>query len=184
MNYTIFILSLVGLCASSLVTFITAYRKRPLPLLVFVPLIALCGSSLYTSYHAILGYPVQMEWNQLPDKITVVYFRITGETISIWVLDGSTTRLVQLPFSKETQEAMEGERPVMGRGIPVTFKKVQGGARADGKKGGDGDDEDGDDSDGDPNGKRGKHGKRGRGGWHYKVDSYGDPIRGSMPPKR
>jgi hypothetical protein len=176
MNYTIFILSLIGLCISSLVTFITAYRKRPLPLLIFVPLIALCGSSLYTSYHAILGYPVQMEWNQLPNKITVVYFRVTGETLSLWLLDGDTTRLVHLPFSKSTQETMEAQRSVMGRGTPVTFKKTRNGTGADGKA-------DEDDDEGDPNNKKGKHGKRGGKGWRYKVDSYGDPIRGSLPPK-
>jgi len=119
-----------------------------------------------------------MEWNQLPDKITVVYFRVTGETISIWVIDGSTTRLIQLPFSRNTQEAMESQRPVMGRGIPVTFKKVRDGAKVDGEEG-DGDEE-GNDG---PDGKKGKRGKKGRRGWHYKVDSYGDPIRGSLPPK-
>lgn len=184
MSYSIFILSLIGLCIAAIAAFIGAFRAKSRLLVIFVPLIGLCGSLIYFSYVSVLGFPVKMEWEQLPDKITVIYFRVDGtESITLWLFEGGTTRLIELPYIEPAENSLEGERGMMGTGVPVTFERGsgQGGAHGKGGKG---------------KGK-GKGGKGGAGngkdsgeeegeghGWRYKVRSYGIPIDGgSMTPK-
>jgi hypothetical protein len=175
MSYELFVLSLIGLCIASIAAFISAFKSRSYLLGVFVPLIALCGSFIYFSYTSVLGYPAQMEWRDLPEMISVIYFRVIGkETITLWIIDKGTTRLVRLPYSKSAENGLEGERKTMGQGIPVTFKKGGNGkGQGEGIPGtgirGVGE--------GDTSGVRGH-------GWEYRVKSRGDPIPdGSLPPK-
>lgn len=169
MSYSLFVLSLLCLCAVSIAAFVCAFKSRSFLLGVFVPLIALCGSFIYFSYTSVLGYPVQKEWRELPNQVTVIYFRVVEkETITLWVMDDKTTRLIELPYYSPAEEALEGEREAMGQGIPVTFKK-------DGKATG-------------TSGNRGHTTEglegTGRPGWGYKVESRGDPIPGGkLPPK-
>lgn len=172
MSYTLFILSLLSLCASSIMAFISAFKNRSFLLGVFVPLIALCGSFIYFSYASVLGYPVQKEWSELPNKVTVIYFRVVEkETITLWIFDGNTTRLIELPYHRPAENVLESERKSMGQGIPVTFEK---GDQASNKNGVAAEDE------GNPT----DTGTLGQSGWKYKVESRGDPIPGgSLPPK-
>lgn len=177
MSYELFVLSLIGLCAASIAAFISTFRNRSFLLAVFVPMIALCGSFIYFSYTAVLGYPAQMQWRELPPKITVIYFRVTGKrSITLWMLDRGTTRLVELPYYKPAEDGLEAERGTMGRGTPVTFakdgkpgKKGQGQGEGQGRQPGEGVD---------------GVGQRGVGGWKYRVQSRGEPIPGgALPPK-
>lgn len=178
MSYELFVLSLIGLCAASIAAFVAAFRNKSLLLAVFVPLIAICGSSIYFSYTAVLGYPVQMQWKDMPDKFTVVYFRVADKrSITLWVLDKGTTRLIELPYNKPAEDGLEGERSTMGQGTPVTFKKnAKGKGKGKGKGQGQGEGRPGEGEPGD--------GERGRHGWKYRVESKGDPIPGgALPPK-
>jgi hypothetical protein len=171
--YTLFILALLGLCVSTLAAFIIAFRRRSLALVLFVPMIAACGSAIYFSYVAVLGYPAKLEWNELPNRITVIYFRVQEEeSITLWLLERERTRLVELPYREGARSALEGERMVMGRGIPTTFVDQGGGGKGKGKGRGRG------------KGKKG-NGEEGEGhGWRYRIESYGEGVPfGSMPPK-
>ena len=177
MTYSLFILSLLSLCAASIAAFIMAFKKRSWPLIVFVPLITLCGSFIYISYTSVLGYPVQMEWKDMPSRFTVIYFRVVEkETISLWVIDKKSTRLIELQYNTRAEDGLEGERGTMGQGTPVTFmKKGKGlGQPGEGAQGALGlGNRDGD-----------QEGRRGQRGWKYKVESRGDPIPGNaLPPK-
>lgn len=178
MSYELFVLSLIGLCIASVAAFISAFKEKSFLLVVFVPLIALCGSFIYFSYTAVLGYPIKMEWQQMPEKFTVVYFRVKGrDTITLWILDKGTTRLIELPYSKPAENGLEGERQTMGQGIPVTFKKTGKGK-----------------GEGQGQGQEGQEGRQGEGdstvdgqnghGWKYRVHSKGEGIPGgALPPK-
>lgn len=173
MSYTLFILSLLSLCASSIAAFICAFKNRSFLLGIFVPLIALCGSFIYFSYTSVLGYPVHKQWDQLSDSVTVVYFRVVDkETITLWTIDGQTTRVIELPYNEPVENALEAERSILGKGIPVTFKR-QGQSGGQGTENTQGvEDQEGTPSDLQPH------------GWRYKVESRGDPIPGgSLPPK-
>ena len=181
--FSLFILSLLGLCAAAIATFIITFRRHSFLLLVFVPLIAVCGSFIYFSYISVLGYPVSMKWEEMPKEITVIFFRVANnESIVLWLFDGSKTRLVELPYAKPAEDGLEAEREKMGEGTPVTFKtKSKGkGQKGEGEPGeGEGEGMQGDGQPGDQ-----KEAKQGRPGWRYKVESYGDPNSGGkLPPK-
>ncbi len=185
--FTAFIVSLLGLCAACIASFIAAYKLRSLLLMVFVPVIAACGSFIYFSYVSVLGYPVEMKWEQLPPEITVIYFHVSGkESITLWIFEGDTTRLVKLPFEQGGEDVLESGRPQMGKGAPMTLKKAKG---RKGMMNGEGAEGEGEEGEGDGTGEPGDEGKDGRpgrqgGGWRYKVDSFGEPIPGgSLPPK-
>lgn len=180
----LFLISLLGLCLASIVVFATTFKRRSVLLAVVVPLIALCGSSIYFSYGTVLGYPVQMTWQQMPNKFTTIFFHIEGkETVTLWVLENNATRLIELPYEEKAENALEGERSKMGRGIPVTFtseergewKDIDGSAEL--TVGALGPERKGEGGDGETNAS-----SRNR-GWRYKVSSYGNPIPGSLPPK-
>lgn len=192
--YVLFIVSLLGLCAASLSAFIVAFRKRSLPLLVFVPLIAFCGSFIYFSYTSVLGYPVEMEWHQLPSKISVIYFRVEKNSITLWLLEDKNTKLVKLPYDDKAENDLEAQREKMGQGTPVNFRKL--GQNGEGQDGEDGEQGEANGQTKGRSGARGMAQKRaagrdskngdteGRGGWRYRVESYGEPIPGgTLPPK-
>jgi len=182
--FSIFIISLLGLCAAAIATFIAAFRKHSYLLVVFVPLIAICGSLAYFSYISVLGYPVRMGWNDLPKQITIIYFHVVNkETITLWLFEKDTTRLIELPYIESAEDGLEAERQKMGQGVPVTFKTKSKAKK--GEKGENDSEEEG--TEGEGNGIKGnKHGKKGgRGGWQYRVESYGQFIPGgSLPPKQ
>lgn len=183
--YTLFVISLLGLCTAALASFIACYRRRSLLLVVFVPLIALCGSFLYFSYTSVAGYPVDLGWNELPEKITVIYFRVKPQqSITVWLFDGDKTRLIRLPWLKPAEDGLEAQRGKMGKGIPVTFKRAGGGQGGEGEPG----EGEGGEGNGQGRGRRGQgrpgDGQGQGGGWQYKVESFGEFIPGgSMPPK-
>jgi len=190
--FAAFIVSLLGLCAACVASFIAAYRLRSKLLMVFVPIIATCGSFIYFSYVSVLGYPVELQWKELPSEITVIYFHIENkESITLWLFDGDTTRLVKLPYEQAGEDVLESGREKMGKGAPMTLKKTKGkGGKFDGDEGVEGDGEEGDGeggekgAPGDGKGKKGKGGRQGQGGWRYKVESFGEAIPGgSLPPK-
>ena len=174
MSYELFVLSLIGLCAASIAAFVAAFKEKSFLLAVFVPLIAICGSFIYFSYTSVLGYPAQMEWRDLPNKITVVYFRVVEKrTITLWIIDKGTTRLIELPYKKSAEDGLEDERGTMGQGTPVTFKK--NGKKGQGQAQG---------AAGMGEGVPGRDGQLGPDGWKYRVQSRGDPIPGgTLPPK-
>jgi hypothetical protein len=179
--FTAFCLSLLGLCITSIVAFIVAFKRRSKFLVVFVPVIAICGSLIYTSYMSVLGYPAEMRWEELPDKITVIYFRIEKkELITLWLYEDGDTRLIELPYKEAAEDGLEAQRRVMGRGYPVKYKRL---AKGQGNK------KPGRNSvteDGRGTNSEGRNGRRlrGSGGWQYRVESYGLPIPGgSLPPK-
>ena len=175
MSYALFVLSLIGLCAASIAAFVAAFKERSYLLAVFVPLIAICGSFIYFSYTSVLGYPAQMEWRELPNKITVIYFRVVEKrTITLWLIDKGSTRLVELPYNRSAENGLEGERGTMGQGTPVTFKKSGKKGRGLGQVRGQGL----------RDGPMSREGQQGSGGWKYRVQSRGDPIPGgALPPK-
>lgn len=180
----LFVLSLLFLSLVAIATFVDAFRKRSMILVVFVPLIASAGSFVYMSYVSVLGYPVEMKWDQLPDKITVIYFKVEKqESISLWIFDEDDTRLVKLPYIETGENALEKERGKMGQGIPVTFTADKSGQ--EGRQGGG--DANGAPGDGIPGQERqsGETGEDGMSsGWKYRVESYGDPIpSGALPCK-
>lgn len=166
-------ISLVGLCFAVLATYIIGNRRREVLLLVGVPILSVMSALVYFSYMSALGYPVEATWEQMPDRISVIYFRVEGqEKITLWMFDQGETRIMRLPFSKGAEDTLEGIRKVVGAGIPVTLKRKQKGLELPGDEEGEGE--------GDPS----KAGKRGKKGWDYEVQSLGDPIDGDgMPPK-
>lgn len=173
MTYTVFILSLISLCVASLTAFVSSLRRRSLELLIFVPLIALSGSLIYFSYHEVLGFPVQRTWEKMGKRFTVIFFRIKEkESITLWTMEKNKTRLVELPHLEAAEEAMEKQRAIMGKGIPVTFLRQDGKMSRDAGAGAEpGGLEDGDSG--------------GQGGWNYIIESKGNPIPGTdLPPKR
>ena len=183
MTYALFLISLIGLCIASLAAFITAFRKRSWPLLIFAPLIAIAGSCIYFSYTSVLGYPVELTWEQLPARITVVFFKVEGkESISLWLIEGNTTRLVILPYIEPAENGLEGERGTMGQGTPVTFQAMGKKGKGQGQPG-DGQGQGGEGADG-ADGAEGIGPLGVGGGWRYYVISKGDPIPGTaLPPK-
>lgn len=190
--YSLFIVSLLGLCAAAIASFIAAYRLRSLILMVFVPIIATCGSFIYFSYVSVLGYPVELQWKDLPNEITVIYFHISNkESITLWLFEGEgkVTRLVRLPYEEGAEDVMEQGRERMGKGAPMTLKKSKSGKMGkpgEGEEGEGGDGEGGEGEGGEGrDGEQGEGGRPGRaGGWRYKIDSFGEPIPGgALPPK-
>jgi len=179
--FELFVLSLVGLCVAAVAAFVVALKNKSWPLALFVPLIALCGSGAYFSYVSVLGYPVETEWNKLPEKITVIYFRIQSkEKITLWLFDKDTTRIVTVPYVKPAEEGLEQGRPKMGKGIPVTYKR--GGKGKGNGKGGQGNGKGRGQGQGNGKGRPGNG--NGRGGWRYKIESFGEPVPGGkLPPK-
>lgn len=179
--YELFIASLLCLCFASVGAFIVGFRNKYWILSVFVPIIALCGSFIYFSYIAVLGYPVKLEWDQLPKKITVIYFKISGKDfIDLWLIENATSRLVRLPYVEPVEDTLEGVRGTLGGGTPVTLKRVKEVAGNSSGGGGEGDGDGVDGRGGDRQGKKGN----GTGGWKYIIDSFGEPIPGSfLPPK-
>lgn len=157
---TVFLLSLLSLFLSAILTFILGFRKRTLPLSTLVPLLAICSSLSYFSHKAVLGYPVNLTWDQMPDQFTVVYFHIDpSEEIDLWVLEGETTRLIHLPKMAPAKEALEKARGQMGQGVPTTFRRKT-------------------------SERPSEKGENGRSGWKYEIPSYGEPVpEGSLPPK-
>lgn len=158
--------SFVILMFVALFSFVISFNNYRWTLAILVPIILCAGAMGVSSYKALLGYPVSLEWEQLPEKWTVVFFRVEDKTtISLWLLQKDTTRLVKLPYRKPAEEALEAEKPKMGKGIPVTF----------------GEKKDGDEK----NGESGENnlGESNKNGWKYKVQSYGDPIKGKLPIK-
>ena len=74
----------------------------------------------------------------MPKRITVVYFQVVEkESITLWMLKGDTTRIVELPYIKPAEEGLEKGRRTMGKGIPVTYVK-KGKGKGNGKGGGKG----------------------------------------------
>ncbi len=148
------IISLMFITVFSLV--ITFYNTRWV-LIFMIPLVIAIGMVGITSYKSMLGYPVNIEWHQMPNKWTAIFFRVKDkDSISIWLLENKTTRLVKLPYIKKAQDALEAEKKKMGSGTPVTFGKN----------------------------KKSSKGGKGVDGWKYGVKSYGDPIRGILPKKQ
>jgi len=181
MTDVIFIGSLLFLCACCLASFIYSFTKKPWILCLMVPLIALSGSAVYFSYQSVLGYPIEMSWQQLPNKFTVIFFKIKNKkTIDLWLLNEKSTRLVTLPYNKQAEKTLEAERKTMATGKPVTITKSK--EATSGQKG-----------NGVKNGKRnkaGKMGKMGSGkagshGWNYRVESRGQMmIPGKDMPRK
>jgi hypothetical protein len=172
MTFIFFITSLISLCVASIASFISAFTKKPLLLAIFVPLITICGSAIYFSYTSVLGYSVNMDWEQLPDKFTVIYFKVEDKTsIHLWLLEKRKTRLVTVPYMETAEDAMEGERKTMGQGTPVTFGKEKISGKSGNRN-----------RQRSPDGNG--QGKKRRPSWRYKVLSKGDPIPGTaLRPK-
>jgi hypothetical protein len=187
--FTIFCLSLIGLCLAALVSFISGFRRRSKTLVLFVPIIALCGSIIYSEYVNVLGYPVELDWDQLDQRITIIYFRVEKKkSIDLWLYEERTTRLVRLPYLQPAEDALEGQRRQMGRGAPATFVKRSDSGLGEPNKG-----RPGQGKGAKGKGRRGqslKGNRRGRkgllrdGGWLYKIESHGFAIpSGNLPPK-
>ncbi|MCK5600457.1 hypothetical protein KAR91_01220 [Candidatus Pacearchaeota archaeon] len=162
--------SFVILMFVALFSFIISFHKARWTLAILAPILLCAGVMGFNSYKALLGYPVSLEWEQLPERWTVIFFRVEDKTtISLWLLQNNTTRLVKLPYVEQAKEVLEGEKPTMGRGVPVTFgKKGEGDENSEGNPG---------EESTDPNEQK-------DGGWNYKVQSYGDPIEGKLPGKQ
>ena len=169
MTFTIFITSLIFLCIVALAAFIVSFSKKALWLCLIVPLISLSGSSIYFSYKSVLGFPAKLSWEELSDKFTVIYFKADGKkSITLWLLESEDSRVVTLPFQKEAENAMEGERKTMGEGTPVTFKKFKNKSNHAGNSS--------------ALMQGGTH--SGEGLWRYIVLSKGEPIPGNaLRPK-
>lgn len=175
-----FQLSLLILFASALSVFLYTFSRKPWTLAICVPILAVSGSVAYFSHQAVIGYPVEMTWEELPKEFTVVFFKVENkQRVYLWLLEGSKKRLVRLPYAKTAEDAMERQRPQMGRGTPVTFEKTEKQGNGEGKGKGKGKGK---------NGKPGKpgdgKGKQGTGQFEYRAKSFGDPIPGNtLPPK-
>lgn len=156
MEFTVYLVLLSIACLAS---FIFSYRKRKTELVLLVPLITLSGSLLYYSYKDVLGYPTESTWEEMPEQFTVIYFRAYQEKITLWVIEGDSNKLIELPPSKEAHEALEMARDIMGRGTPVTFEKSEKENGRDGDEGNSG-------------------GEQGSGQYNYRVLSEGQPIPG------
>ena len=146
--------SVVSLAFVALLAFVIAFRNSRWTLVVLVPTIVLTGILGISSYKSLLGYPVNLQWSDLPGEWTVLFFRVEGKAnITLWLIDGNTTRLIELPYKEKAEEALQGQKYIMGKGIPVTFGEKKEDKNNEGE------------------------------GWNYKVESYGDPIEGRLPNK-
>lgn len=114
--------SITGLMFTALLAFVIAFRNARWTLFILVPLILSIGSLGVFSYKSLLGYPTQLEWSEMPDPWTAIFFRAKDKkTMTIWLLEEQATRLVQLPYDKRAMDALQKERSIMGQGIPATF---------------------------------------------------------------
>lgn len=138
--------------------------------------VAVSGYSSYTNYKEVMGIPVEMEWSDLPDQITVVFFKAEENRLVLWL---EPNQLVSLPYLEEASDALEGERDSMGGGVPSTFGEKGGSGEDNG--GGDGEGQGGQGNPGD--GEDGEEGSGG-GGWRYFLKSRGSQAQpGDLPPK-
>jgi len=168
-----FLISIVVLSICSFVAVAVASRKSQL--LAFVAAAIILSSSVvaYSNYKAVLGQPVDMVWSEMPNKFTVVFFRVEEkERIIMWLLGD---QLVSLPYREDAEKGLEEERGTMGEGTPSTFEAKEGG--------------DGDGGDGTGEGEGNGQGEQGAGGgvegWGYELQSRGGQvIPGTLPPKR
>lgn len=167
-------ISIVGLLFVTLISFVLMAKETRWTLAILVPVLLASGVLGVMTHKSLLGYPVKMEWEEMPEEWTVIFFHVEGKrTITLWLLLDDTTRLVQLPYVEQAEEAMQQQKPIMGQGIPVTFgeKQAQDG-EGESQGGGDGD------------GEEGQEGDQAGQSWGYKVQSYGDPIdSGKLPAK-
>jgi len=170
--FSTFGVALVVLGLVVLACLIQAFNTEKLVLVLFVPVIAIAAANCYISYDDLLGYPVELEWNELPSTITVIYFDLDHDvSITLFLKEDDTTRIVQLPWLDAAEDALEGERESMGDGEPSTFETTGGQGEGEGGEG-----------DGDGDGEGG--GGDGGGGWNYQIQSRGSVVvPGTLPPK-
>jgi len=149
------VIGLLGLGITCLVSFVIAFRNTKWTLVLLIPIIT-CFAYLTTfSYQDFLGYPVSKTWEEMPNELRVVFFKVNGKkSIDIWTQEGSKTRLIQLPASKEAESLLNKFKGAMKKGGIVTLEKV------------------------DPKDIEGPSGS-----FPYKFKSIGDVIPGSLPPK-
>lgn len=162
-------ISIVGLLFVTLISFVLMAKETRWTLAILVPVLLASGVLGVMTHKSLLGYPVKMEWEEMPEEWTAIFFRVEGKTtITLWLLENETTRLVQLPYMDGAENALQAQKPIMGQGIPVTFGEEEGGPGQSGI----GEEQEGEQSEG----------EAGQ-GWSYSVSSYGDPIRGKLPEK-
>jgi hypothetical protein len=163
-----FLISIIVLSVSAFIS--VAFASRNSKLLATIAAIAILASSVgaYDNYKEVLGQPIYMTWEEMPQKFTVIFFRIEETSSIVLWLQGD--QLVILPYDPDAEGGLEGERDTMGEGTPSTFEK-------DGEGTGDGDGEgEGEGQDGDANGDGG--------GWGYQLKSRGGhALPGDLPPK-
>lgn len=174
-----FLISILVLTLCSFLAVGLSARKSPIFAVVAAVLVSMSGINSYVSYKDALGVPMVVSWRELPQTLTVVFFRVNGEeSITLWL---EPDRLVVVPYEEDAEEALEGERESMGSGNPSTFSKEGSGS---GEAGDGGSDEDSGES---GNGEGEGEGEQGAGagaGWPYELESRGGQvIPGDLPPK-
>jgi hypothetical protein len=169
-----FIISLIILTVCAFLATATSAKSSPVVAFAAAVAIATAGIASYSSYKEVLGRPVAMTWEEMPEEFTVIFFRIVGEDAIILWLDGD--QLVSLPYNKDAKDSFEGERESMGSGIPSTFKGTESGEEGEEGEGEGGAGEGYEEGDGD--------GEDGSVGWEYELKSRGGQVfPGDLPPK-
>lgn len=148
---------------------------------IVVPCIVFICCLTFFTYKSILGDPIDMTMSELPDKITVVFFKVNGkDDIELWLTNNGKSQLVKITYDEGAEDALHDERGKMAEGIPVTFE-LKGKAEGEGSENGEGT-EGGEGEEG--QGLEGSGEQAGNLGWKYKVESYGEPVLpGRLPPK-
>lgn len=169
--------SIMAVVLSAFIAIFTLARdRRGVLAAILSVVVAVSGYSSYTKHKEVMGIPVEMEWSDLPDQITVVFFKAEGSRLVLWL---EPNHLVSLPYLEQASDALEGERDSMGGGVPSIFGE-KGGTGEDGGEG-DGEGQGGQGSPGD--GEDGDEGSGG-GGWRYLLKSRGSQAQpGDLPPK-
>ena len=156
------IVAFIGLGIITLISLIIAFKRNKLVLVLLVPMIASLTSFASFSYDDLMGYPISRTWEQMPNKIKVIFFRLEGDYITLWTIEGGNTRLIRLPFEDGAKETLQPLSGKMAEGKPVTIVK----------KGKESDSED-----------EGESSAESIKGWDYEIESIGNVIPGSLPPK-
>ena len=118
------------ICTAAVLSVLVAWVFLRTPIhywlkVVLLPAILLLWLVLIGSGNAVLGYAYP---GRLPDKFTLIAYNvvITGQhkqAIEVWV-DGSTTRLYVVPYSKPLEQALEqGMRKGKGGGAVDMVRK-------------------------------------------------------------
>ena len=172
-----FLFSLVVLVLAAFARIVLPHRRAFVSALA-ATIVSLAGLNAYDTYTEVVGVPVEMTWEQMPDEFVVNFFRVEGEaSIILWL---QPDQLVVLPWVEEAEEALEGERGSMAEGNSSKFSKggVEGGDGEQGEGDGEGSGQDG-------NGDGSEEGQEsGGGGWQYNVQSRGAYVPSdSLPAK-